>query len=363
METEIGTEAKEKGKKSGCGYGCAVLIGVFLGIGGLIAVFAAALALGAGALGAWAEKAGMGRGAFLPGRGDAEESEYGEDEMPSLAEKWSSGQGEEKVVRIPLTGVILLDGGVGWRSGSAAFALRAIRRAACDPDVRGIILDINSGGGGVTASDILYHELKAFKAAGEDRRVVTIMGDVAASGAYYVALASDCIIARPTTLTGSIGVIMHAYNVKGLAEKLGVSDVTIKSGQNKDLLNPFGPVNPEHQKLLQRVIDEMHDRFASLVAENRKLPKDTVLPLADGRVFSAKDALANRLIDQIGYERDAREKMAALLGADDVQVFTYSEERGFFSLFNGPWSESRLDLPGLIRPQGARMMYIMDGEL
>ena len=319
------SENHENTKKGrGCGFGCALMIGLFLGLGLLVAVL---LLSGLGALSLPQEQkmAGLFRKHHLV-------DDVGEDESPYMVETWSSGRGDAKVVRIPVAGMIML-GESSWYVGNANTVLRSIRRATHDPEVEGLILEINSGGGGITDSDIIYKALLDFKAAQEGRAIVSIMGDVAASGAYYIALASDHILAHPTTLTGSIGVIMQSYNVKELAAKLGVQDVTIKSGANKDLLNPFQDVKPEQKELLQKVISAMHDRFVSLVAQHRKLPKETVLPLADGRVFLADEAVKNRLIDGIGYNEDAQAKMAELLHTDAVKVFRYDEQVTLMDLF------------------------------
>ena len=305
-------------KGHGCGFGCILMVGLFVGLGLAVAIL---LMSGLGAL-----NLSQGSGRSFSGLfRHSGQCDVGEDDSPSMIEVWSSGQGETKVVRIPVSGMIMLDENP-WYSGNARTVLRSIRRATHDPDVMGLILEINSGGGGITDSDIIYKALLDFKAAQEGRVVVTLMGDIAASGAYYIALASDQILAHPTTLTGSIGVIMQSYNIKELAAKLGIQDVTIKSGANKDMLNPFHDVKPEQKEMLQRVISSMHDRFVTLVAENRKLPKETVAPLADGRVFLADEALANKLIDGIGYSKDAQKIVAGLLGVKTVQVYRYSEE-------------------------------------
>ena len=139
------------------------------------------------------------------------EPERGVDEYPDLTEIWSAGHGDVKVVRIPLRGTIFLGDDGSWSRGStdgANTALRSIRRATLDPEIMGILLEIDSGGGGITASDILYNAILRFKQADTNRIVVAHMGDIAASGAYYISLAADRILAHPTTITGSIGVIL-----------------------------------------------------------------------------------------------------------------------------------------------------------
>jgi len=339
-------ENKKKGH--GCGFGCLVLIGLFVGVGLLVAVLLVCGLGGFNLLSPEGRVAGLFRHA-----------DVGEDECPYMVETWSSGHGEAKVIRIPITGMIMLSDDSSWYAGSANTALRSIRRATHDPEVEGLILEINSGGGGITDSDIIYKAVLDFKAAQEGREVVTIMGDVAASGAYYIALASDCILAHPTTLTGSIGVIMQSYNFKELAAKVGVQDVTIKSGANKDMLNPFQDVKPEQKEMLQKVIMAMYDRFVSLVAENRKLPKEAVLPLADGRVFVADEAVKHRLIDGIGYGEDAQTKLAELLKADGVKVYRYDEQMSLKDLFARPGIGLNLDLGRFVKENmnDAKLMF------
>ena len=341
------SESQQSPKKNhGCGFGCALLIGLFFGLGALVAVLIA-VSLGTGGTGGhhWSFHHPYG-------------AEVGEDEAPFMVETWSFGSGNVKVVRIPVSGMIML-GEDSWYAGNANTVLRSIRRATSDPEVEGLILEVNSGGGGITDSDVIYKALLDFEEAQEGRVIVTIMGDLAASGAYYISLASDFIYAHPTTLTGSIGVIMQSYNFKELAAKLGVQDVTIKSGANKDMLNPFQEVKPEQKALLQKVISAMHDRFVTLVAENRKLPKETVSPLADGRVFLADEALSHKLIDGIGYREDAQRKIAELLDTDEVKVFRYDEQVTLMDLFAQPRIGSHFDLGRFVREglTDARLMF------
>ncbi|MBP5226049.1 MAG: signal peptide peptidase SppA [Kiritimatiellae bacterium] len=343
------TNEKQPGKRKGCGFGCAALIAAVLCIVGF---FCLIILMGIGSL-------MKGKSRFLWDSENAS-AQFGKDEMPEMKEIWSSGNGDVKVVRIPLTGMILLNNDSPFHTGTADQTLRAIRRATHDKDVKGLLLEIDSGGGGVTASDILYQAVKTFKAEEEGRFVVAIMGDVAASGAYYVALAADRILAHPTTITGSIGVIMQSYNVKALAEKLGVSDVTLKSGKNKDLLNMFQDVNEEQKAIVQKVIDASYDRFVSLVVENRNIPKEKVLPLADGRIFSAVDAVEKQLIDGIGYFDDARRALAKLLKEEDVEVYRYEEEASLMDLLSGSGIGFSSNIHQLLQDQEPRLMYRMD---
>jgi protease-4 len=340
----MSNENSQKSWWKGCG--CFFILFMVLGVGMLVAAFAVMMAIG--------EE--VASGSFSIAKHAS--TKAGEDEVPFMKETWSYGAGEEKVIRIPLQGMIML-GDDNWKGGNATTVLRSIRRATHDPDVKGIILEVNSGGGGITDSDIIYNELKKFKAVDSNRVVVTIMGDIAASGAYYIAIASDYIMAHPTTLTGSIGVIMQSYNFKELAEKIGVKDVTVKSGANKDLLNPFIDVKPEHKELIQKLISAMHERFITLVAENRKMEKSTIAPLADGRIFLAEEAVKNGLIDGIGYDDDARAKMAELLKVETIKVFKYEEELGFFDLLSRPGFGVNVDLKRLLQEnvRESRLQY------
>ncbi len=242
-----------------------------------------------------------------------------------------------KVVRIPLTGVIDLSEDGFEQTGSAATALRSIRRATEDPDVDAILLLVDSGGGSVTASDILYDALRIFRLTSEQRRVVVLMGDTACSGAYYASLPADRILAHPTTITGSIGVILPAYNVRRLADRIGVSDESIQSGDNKAMLHPMRDLTDEQRTLLQETVDELHTRFCSLVTLHRNLPLARVRELADGRIYTARQAKDNGLVDDIGYLADAENAVAALLGADKgVSFYQYEARRSLRDLFSSP---------------------------
>lgn len=284
----------------------------------------------------------------------------GKDEYPDLKEVWSYGAGQTKVVRIPLQGMIFLgkdDGLFSSVMGSSVMALKSIRRATHDPDARAIILEINSGGGGITASDVIYNALLDFKAAQKGRKVIAVFGDTAASGAYYVALAADHIIAHPTTVTGSIGALMQTLNIRGLGEKIGVKDVTIKSGKDKDILNPFGELTLEQREMLQALVDEFHNRFVSLVASGRNLSETTVRSLANGEVFTASRALKLGLIDQIGYWENAMSKTAEFLHVDNVKVYRYEEEFSFSGFLKAvqPWKPT-VDLVRKI--SRTRLLYL-----
>ena len=155
---------------------------------------------------------------------------HGADEFPDLSEVWAYGKGKTKVISIPLRGFIHLDPGndmFGPVTTATQMALLGIRRATRDDDVKAIIMEIDSGGGGITASDIVYKALMDFRDAQPGRKIVVVFGDVSASGAYYISLAADQIMARPTSITGSIGVLMQSLNMRLLGEKIGVTSFSL----------------------------------------------------------------------------------------------------------------------------------------
>ena len=159
--------------------------------------------------------------------------------------------------------------------------------------------------------------------------VVASMMDVAASGGYYIALAADTIVAHPTTVTGSIGVIMISLNAEGLMQKVGLAANTIKSGERKDMGSPFRPVTAEERAIFQSVIDDLQRQFVAKVVERRKIPASTAATLADGRIYTADQALAHRLVDRIGYVSDAIAVARQSAGLDEARVIVYKRPREY----------------------------------
>jgi protease-4 len=198
-----------------------------------------------------------------------------------------------------------------------------------DDYIRGILLVIDSPGGGVTASDVLFNYIMKFKEE-TGLPVVTLMKQVAASGAYYIAAASDVIIAYPTTITGSIGVIMYGFNVTGLMEKYGVEYVAIKTSEHKDSISPFKPVDQGEIEWMQAIVDSMLDRFIEAVALGREsLDVDEVRKIADGKIYIAEEALSMGLIDHIGYFEDAVGILSEKAGIEGPVLVEYERERTF----------------------------------
>lgn len=200
--------------------------------------------------------------------------------------------------------------------------LKQIEAAYADPDIKGIILQLNSPGGGVYESDEVYNRIMELK--GQYKKpLVVYMSQQAASGAYYIAMAADKIYANRNTLTGSIGVIISTFNYSELAKKIGVQDVTFKSAANKDLLNPLRPLTPQEQTIMQSIVDESYNYFVDVVAQGRKMNREEVIKLADGRIYSGAQAKHLGLIDEMGYLQDAIKGTAGMAKTSDPQVLLY----------------------------------------
>jgi len=212
-----------------------------------------------------------------------------------------------RVAVIDVDGVLLDSDATGFGSmGENPVAVFRERLDAIEHDhcVRAVVLRIHTPGGSVTATDIMWRDLQAFKAR-TCLPVVACLMDVAAGGGYYLATGADCIVAHPTTVTGAIGCILNIYNLQDLMAQFNIVGVPIKSGKNVDLGTPAKAIDAEARKLLQNMADEFHQRFENIVMSRRPQVDPQNGTTFDGRVFSASQALALRLIDQIGYFDDA----------------------------------------------------------
>jgi len=229
-----------------------------------------------------------------------------------------------------------------------------LERYAKDPSVLGIVLRIDSPGGAVVPAQEIYETVNRLRADG--KKVVVSMGTVAASGGYYIAAASDKIVASPGTMTGSIGVIMEIPNVEGLMKKVGVDSIVIKSGLHKDTGSPFRQMNPEERALLQSVLDDVHQQFIEAVAKGRGLEIVDVTRLADGRVFTGRQAKAAGLVDQLGDLRDAIHAAADLVHIEGEPEVVETQPR--FSLKG--LLQSKMFGNGVVGfPTGVRLEYRM----
>jgi protease-4 len=198
-----------------------------------------------------------------------------------------------------------------------------------DEGVKAIILRIDSPGGGVGPSQEIYREVLKIK-SGNKKKVITSMGSVAASGGYYIASASDLIVANPGTITGSIGVLMEFTNIEELFRKIGIKGVVLKSGEHKDIGSPFREMTPEEKKLIQSVIDNVHQQFIQAVADGRKMDRSKVAQVADGRILTGEQAKQLGLVDQLGNLQDAIDTAARMVGIEGKPQVIYPKRK--FSL-------------------------------
>ncbi len=252
-----------------------------------------------------------------------------------LKEKVIEGEGAKKLLLVDITGFISEkdpDGVNLMREKPSIVSLmkEILGKAEKDEDIAGVILRINSPGGTVAASDIIYHEIKRF----ESRKKVPVYACITGmgtSGAYYIATASDLIIAHPAAITGSIGVIVLSFNVEGLLGKVGITETSIKSGPKKDIMSPFRASTPEEQKIMQTIIDSFAARFRGVVLarRNNRLGEKELEKLADGRIYTADQALASGLIDRVEYLDNAIGEMKKTLGITEAKVVSYYRPGGY----------------------------------
>ncbi len=249
-----------------------------------------------------------------------------------LVESVVHGKAGPKILLLEIEGTLSevpeSDAWFGLGSESMLALVREqLDKAREDDAIRALLLRVNSPGGSVTASDILYQELMRFKEERAVPVVAQLMG-VAASGGYYVSMAADRVIAHPTTVTGSIGVIFVGVNLSGLMQKLGIEDQTLVTGPFKDAGSPLRRMRPEERRQLQSVLDDMLARFEQVVATGRsQLDASAVHALADGRIFSAPQALEHGLVDGVGTLADGIAEAERLAGLASSRVVTYHRPR------------------------------------
>jgi protease-4 len=264
----------------------------------------------------------------------------------------------DKVALIDVEGVILnarTGGLLGGGDNPVSLFSERLDAAANDKHVKAVVLRINSPGGGVTASDILYRELVRFREE-THKPVVACMMDTAASGGYYLAMGCDRVYAHPSTVTGSIGVIMSLYNASDLMQKVGLKTDPIKSGPNKDIGNPGRPMTEQERAILQGIVNGFYEQFVGVVAKARAehLRPEKVRELADGRVYTGVEAKQLGLVDEVGYLEDALRCAKDMACVKDACVVAYDNNscgyRGsiFAAAPNIPRQINvKLDLPGL----------------
>jgi protease-4 len=245
-----------------------------------------------------------------------------------LEESVVRGTSGPKILLVDIDGVI---GGLpdrtsffgGQELSMIARVREVLDRARADSEVKALLLRIDSPGGTVTASEQVYTEILRFKKERGVPVVAQLLG-TAASGGYYIAMAADEVQAHPTTVTGSIGVIFSSVNVAGLMDKLGIEDQTVKGGIYKDAGSPLRRLTSEERSQLQSIVDDLHNRFQEVVAEGRpNLTEEEVVGLANGRIYSATQALGNGLVDRLGTLEDAAKLLESRIGTGESRVVAY----------------------------------------
>lgn len=287
-----------------------------------------------------------------------------------LKERLIEGKGSPKILLVDISGFISheeKDTTFGPSSPSMVSRIREeLKKAGDDRDIKGVVLKINTPGGGASASDAIHNEIKRYREASGVPVLASIVG-IGTSGGYYAASAADRIYAQPTAVTGSIGVIAVSLEFSGLMEKVGVTDKTYRSGSMKGMISPFRPDTPEERKIIQRIIDSMHGRFVKVVHEGRKgkLSMEQVEALADGRPFTAREALDKGLIDGIGYPEDVIDAMKKELMLKDARVIAYHRPgsyRGSVYSHNNISGNTVINIPGAAMQEGVRFLYLWTGR-
>jgi protease-4 len=250
----------------------------------------------------------------------------------------------EKIAVVDIKGVITSSRGI----------VEQIEKLKEDGDVKAIILRINSPGGGVGPSQEIYREVLRAK---EKKKIIASMESVAASGGYYVACASDIIVANPGTITGSIGVVMEFSNVEDLLKKIGLRSYVIKSGKHKDIGSPLREMTSEEKVILQSVIDSVHSQFVRAVAEGRNMEERKVRRIADGRIFSGEQAKELGLVDRLGSLQDAIEMAAEMIGIEGKPVVVYPKKK--LSLYELLFKKSLRLIMDEVWQREYRLSYLM----
>ncbi len=295
-------------------------------------------------------------------------SDFFATEEPFTEEVVDEGSEMKKIAVLDVDGVIQDTGDNGSLFQSAGYNhqtfMKQLNYIKDDNTVKGIIIKVNSPGGGVVESAEIHDKLVEIQ-KNSKKPVYISMGSMAASGGYYISTAAKKIYASPETLTGSLGVIMEGINYKGLADKYGVDFVTIKSGKYKDIMSPTRKMTKEERKILQTMIDNSYQGFVKVISEGRHISVDKVKQLADGRVYDGRQAKDLNLIDGFGYFDDVVKQMKKAEKLKGAKVVRYTESLGLGSLFSfqaKKWMGDNAEMAGLMKvlskPNSPRLMYL-----
>ena len=274
----------------------------------------------------------------------------------------------DKIAVIDVDGLLINTRKRGFMRGGdnpVSLFVEKLDKAATDRRVKAVVLRLNSPGGTVAASDIMYHSLREFKRK-TGKPVLACILDLGCSGAYYLACGSDGIIAQPGGVTGSIGTIMQTFSLAGTMEKIGVKAVAIKSGKLKDLGSPLHDLREEEQKVLEGIINQFFEQFLTVVLEGRKeIGEQKLRGLADGRVYTAKEALQENLIDRVGYPADGIEWAKEIAGVEKARVVMYHRPLGYKANVYGSSMSAEgvgalvnVKLPDWLTSDGAQFLYL-----
>ncbi len=288
--------------------------------------------------------------------------------LEAFQEEVISGEGDDKILLLDISGFISEEetGNLVKMPDMVSRVKEELGRAAKDKKVKAVVLRINSPGGTITASDLIHHEIQRFKEK-TGKPVFASILDLGASGAYYIAMAADKVVAHPTSVIGSIGVIMLHVNFKGLMEKVGVGAESIKSGTHKDLGSPIKPLSSEGRDILQGIINDMYGRFLKVIAENRTgLRPERIKALADGRVYTASKALESGLIDKIAYFEEVIDMSKEAAGLSEASVILYKRPGEYknniysrsFAAAVDPLAAWGLEPKQLLRGGSPRFLYL-----
>ena len=278
-----------------------------------------------------------------------------------------------KIAVIDVDGVMMnqrRSGLFGGGENPVSIFVEKLDKAHYDRNVKAVVLRLNTPGGSVSASDQMYHALKEFKQKSH-KPVIACMLGVTASGGYYLACGSDGIVAQPSSVTGSIGTIMQTISLKGTMDKLGIKAVAIKSGTLKDIGSPLKDLNTEEELVLKEIITQFYEQFLEVVLEGRKgLKEQKLRELADGRVYTAKQAMENGLIDRIGYPDDAIKWAKKMAHVEKAKVVIYHRPIDYKPNVYGRASNPievgalvNVELPGWLKAEGPQFLYLWQPEL
>lgn len=243
-----------------------------------------------------------------------------------------TGDSKNRIALISVNGEIGGAGNYLAGEGTVYEISRKLRAAADDETVKAVLLCVDSPGGGLTAGDVLHNEIQRVQERG--KKVIAHFGNLAASGGYYISAPVDYIVAQPTCLIGSFGVIMFHFEVDELAKKIGVRVDPVKSTGSKDMGSIFRPMSEAEKKFFEKILGVYHQRFIDIIASGRKIPVDKVKALATGEIYTAVMAKDAKLIDEIGYFDDALNYTIKTIANSKPEVFIYEEGFDFEKLFN-----------------------------